>query len=249
MIDLNRFKSIILIIFIALVVVIVNRIRIQHKKKIYLKQESIDIARMDIADSLICDEQNFDAALLILDSILLNVPDNYPEIIKRQKRFWYYNEYVEYIEKTGMDIPCIGDVYSKVFYNYAIINIERKNWDKANEFLLRGLKQIPNEPHLLCEMGMLYETKFDESLDENDLYEAINYFKQGFELGASLLKARALRGIGFCCIELGDLENAEECYKNSLDIVDNENARNELGYINQLKNGGVKAQRSTILKR
>jgi tetratricopeptide (TPR) repeat protein len=203
----------------------------------YLKQEQLDAEKMQHVVSLIFEAQKFDAALSLLDKIAKNVPDNYAEIFRKHRRFWGHNEYMEYAEKTGHSIAYIEDAYNKMFYCYAVIHIERGNWDAAEEYLRQGLKQLPNEPHLLNEMGMLFQSKNKSSLEKNDLEKSIKYFMQAIDsdLCLSEMEARGLRGIGFSLIELGDLDMAEEYFNASLLVEDSELAHNELKYIKQLR--------------
>jgi tetratricopeptide (TPR) repeat protein len=128
-------------------------------QNIYLTHELSDAQKMRRVDSLIFEEQKFDDALSLLDEVVKNVPDNYADILRKHRRFWSNNEYMEYIEKTGNSVAAIEDAYNRVFYYYAVIHIERGNWDTAEEYLHQGLKQLPNEPHLLNEMGMLFQSK------------------------------------------------------------------------------------------
>ena len=122
--------------------------------------------------------------------------DKYSKIFKKHRRFWDYDEYLDYIEKTKENIEFIQDAYCRIFFYYAVIHIERRNRDKAKEYLLRGLELITNEPHLLCEMGMLYQ-----HIDE-DFHESIKYYMQALESDFCpiSLKARGLRGIGYSLI-------------------------------------------------
>ena len=53
---------------------------------------------------------------------------------------------------------------------------------------------------------------------------------------ADQIEARALRGMGFCLIELGKLDEAEKMFKDSLKLVpENQTALNEIGYIKELR--------------
>ncbi|MDR2773258.1 MAG: hypothetical protein LBC19_00705 [Tannerella sp.] len=212
----------------------------------YLIQEQIDTEKMAVADSLIVEEYDLDAALVILDAVLPNVPDNYSEIFKKQRRFWSYNEYLEYVETTKENVEWIQDVYCRIFFYYAVIHIEKRNPDKAGEYLLRGLKLIPDEPHLLCEMGMLYQ-----SMDNADSREAIKYYTRSLESDfcPAFQKARGLRGIGYCLIELDELDKAEESFTASLMYEDNEIAHDEIAYIHHLRSCGAKAKEESVIYR
>ena len=205
----------------------------------FLKIEETDAYKLFEVQSLIFKERKFDEALLVLDTVFKNVPPDYGQICAQQKRFWDkadYQEYVEFMNDTS--IPFILDAYSRLFYFYAVIHIERGNLEQAENYLLQGLKQIPNDPYLLCEMGMLYLQKYKMTLDDNNLDISSSYFFKVIEeqlYCPSGMMARALRGIGFNLIELGELDVAEEVFIASLEYEDNPVAYNELEYIELIR--------------
>ena len=204
----------------------------------YIETEHKDALKLFEIDELIFKEQKFDKALSELDLIAKNVPKNYDKIYSEQKRFWDEEEYNEYVEVMNYSDMFILDAYSKVFYYYAVIYIERGDWKKAEQSLLTGLKQVPNEVHLMCEMGMLYQQKYQISFDKNHLDLSSKYFIDAIDKNSfrqSKMVARALRGVGFNLIELGDLDLAEELFIESLQYEEHKLAYNELNYIKQLR--------------
>jgi hypothetical protein len=67
---------------------------------------------------------------------------------------------------------------------------------------------------------------------------------------APSLRAVALRGRDFQLIELGNLDEAEQCFQESLTIdPDSAVARNELAYIHHLRSGGEAASAETVATR
>ena len=203
----------------------------------YVQTERTDAQKLFDIQKLIFNEQKFDEALVELDKVAKNVPKNYSQIYSEQKRFFDQYEYDEFIEITKNTVPFILDAYSKVYYLYAVIYIERGNWEKAEQYLLTGLKQVPNV-HLLCEMGMLYQQKYSTTFDVKDLDLSTRYFADAIDNSSfcsSHMEARALRGIGFNLIELGDLDLAEQIFRESLNYEEHKNALVELEYIKQLR--------------
>jgi tetratricopeptide (TPR) repeat protein len=206
-------------------------------------QEVQDTEKIDHVSELVFKEGNNRSklieALSILDEVIKNVPNNYGKRLTKQRHFWSKSEYEEYIAKTGESVEFIMDVYTKVFYYYAVINIELCNFDEAEKYLLRGLKFVPDSPILLNEMGMLYQSKQKISQDNKDFDTAIKYYMKAVDSDfcPSEYLARAFRGIGFCLIELGDLDMAEDIFNKSIEIYDTETARRELNYINDLRKG------------
>ena len=213
---------------------------VAHCQNNFIETERTDALKLIKIEALIFNKRKFDDALLKLDSIVKNAPDNYGQIYAEQKRFWDTNEYDEYIKFTNNPIPFILDAYAKVYYFYAVIYIERGEWEKAEQYLLTGLKQIPDEAHLLCEMGMLYQQQYSASFDNNHLDLSSRYFIDAIDKNKkSFLQlriiARALRGVGFNLIEAGELDLAENFFIESLNYEENDFAYHELNYINQLR--------------
>ena len=215
----------------------------------YLETERKDAAKLFEIEALIFNERKFDEALRELDLIAKNVPKNYGQIYSEQKRFFSKNDYDEYIQVTKNSVPFILDAYSKVFYLYSVIHIERGEWDKAEQYLSIGLKQVPNEVHLMCQMGVLYQQKYQTSFDENHLDLSSRYFITAIDetpFCPSRMVARVLRGVGFNLIELGDLDLSEKFFIESLKFEEHEFAYNELDYIKQIReNTNLKPSIST----
>jgi tetratricopeptide (TPR) repeat protein len=209
----------------------------------YSETEKTDALRLFDIQLLISKERKFDEALSLLEPILKNVPEDYGQMYSEQRRFWDEEEYIEYREvMKNTSIPFLLDAYSRVYYFLAIIHIERGNWEEAENYLLTGLKQIPSQPDLLCEMGMLYQSKFRATLAEANLNISSNYYSQAIESDlfcSSKLMARGYRGIGFNLIELGELESAETVFTLSLKYEDNPKAYDELEYIKKLRKGEI----------
>lgn len=236
------------VIFLAIALLISNAVIGQSK---YMEREENDADKLFKICRLIFDEQKFDEALLMLDPILKNVPENCAKIYAEQRRFWDEQEYNEYIEHVNdASIPFIPDAYTKVYYLYAVINIERGNWQKAEEYLLSGLKQVPDNPHLLCEMGMLCQSRYISTLKNEYLKASFAYFSQVLEndsFCSSRMFARALRGIGFNLIEVGDLDTAEKFFTSSLTYDDNAIAHEELAYIEKIRKKENPQQPTTVM--
>ena len=108
---------------------------------------------------------------------------------------------------------------------------------------------MPNEVYLMCQMGMLYQQKYQTSFDENHLDLSSRYFITAIDetpFCPSRMEARALRGVGFNLIELGDLDLSEKFFIESLKFEEHEFVYNELDYIKQIReNTNLKPSIST----
>jgi tetratricopeptide (TPR) repeat protein len=117
---------------------------------------------------------------------------------------------------------------------YALVELQRLA--EAKSALESAIALAPQNSLYLSELGHVYER-------ERDWSKAMQYYKAAEE-GAQLaeppskarLLARAMRGVGYVLIELGDLDQAERKFTDSLEVEkDNPVAKNELGYIKQLR--------------
>ena len=135
------------------------------------------------------------------------------------------------------DADIISDIWSEALYYKAYVEVEFKNYEKAKELLEKAIKLSPYNPGYFSELGHIFQIdkNWDKSLEIfNKAKEYAEEFSpenvKDYELG------RALRGIGYTLVELGRLDEAEENYKQCLQIDSNDrSALNELEYIKQLR--------------
>lgn len=127
--------------------------------------------------------------------------------------------------------------YSAAFFIRGYIAVEEKNYSLALRDVGRAVELSPSNPHYLSELGYLVSLS-------RDYEKAIRFYERAIE-GAELLhsddkdadeKRRAMRGKGFCLIELGRFEEAVKLYAECLKLYPNDAAaKNELGYIRSLQ--------------
>jgi len=121
-----------------------------------------------------------------------------------------------------------GPSYSRADYLIAYVDEELGNLAEAAEALDQGLALEPDHPMLLAERALLYEKlrKFDEALKLYQRALDARVWAPNAQIG------HVLRGQGYCLVELGRLDAAEEAYRKSLVLEPgNLSAINELGYI------------------
>jgi tetratricopeptide (TPR) repeat protein len=146
---------------------------------------------------------------------------------------WDSDEYIAFANKN----PTYGrgrssnvwqrPSYSRAFYLIAYIEEELGNFGEASDALDQGLKLEPDHPMLLAEKAFLYQK-------QKQYDAALNLYKQAAARvwASSAQIAHALRGQGYCLVELGQLDAAETAYRRSLELQPgNLTAINELGYI------------------
>jgi len=205
--------------------------------------------RLNIAQKLIQEDRRFNEGIIILKEILNQIPSDYQyHKIKGDTEyieFWdqkEFLEYVEYVKKTNsqLKVNWMGNVFPKACYFISVAFLEINDINSAEKYLNIGLSLEKDNPLLLNEMGMLNTSKAKTYNDLNYYKEAKKYYVQALDARPYIcnqLKARALRGVGFCEIELKNFDEAEKCFKDSMTYEPNSIALNELAYIKMAKKG------------
>jgi tetratricopeptide (TPR) repeat protein len=218
--------------------------------KNYSDIEKLDAKLINGIDSRILKEKNnWDNIFEELNDVYGNIPsvgylNCFEEDGKDYCKFWDQEEFVSYCHNikesnSKKDVVWLGNAYPKCCYCLAIICIERGNFESAKAFLEKGIELEPDNPMLLSEMGLLLG-EIGTNSGNRDIYNKAIYFydkalnSRPFNTDGQ--KARALRGIGFILIELGDFEKAKELYEASLTWEDSDNARSELQIIAEQQN-------------
>lgn len=186
------------------------------------------------------------------ESLLLRViattPPNYKNSFDDEQgisiKFWDQIEFVHFItwqQEHGQaskdkSIQWLGNAYPRAHYYMGYICVKQKKFERAIEFLDKGLALEPTNPKFIFEkaQALIHSGRLSEGME---LYEQVN------EIGPHVCArdlAVAQRGKGFVLIELGQLDDAEAAFRASLKHEpDNEIARNELLYIEHLRQGGA----------
>lgn len=132
----------------------------------------------------------------------------------------------------------VGNAYPRAHYYLGFLCVKRKQFERAIEFLDKGMLLEPTNPKFRFEkaQAVLHCGRKEEALA---LYDSVT------EIGPHVTArdlAMAGRGRGFVFIEMGRLDDAEAAFKASLEIEPaNEVALNELAYIDRLRHGAAPA--------
>lgn len=132
--------------------------------------------------------------------------------------------------------------YAQAYFLRGYIAVERKDYGAGLKNVGKAVELSPINPHYLSEMGFLVSLSKD--------YERAIVLYERAITGAELLfgddkiadeKRRAMRGKGYCLIELGRLDEATKLYVECLRIFPEDTAaRNELRYIEKIRsNTGI----------
>jgi len=131
-----------------------------------------------------------------------------------------------------VDTSCSDALYLKA---YALIDLEQL--DEAEILLKSALEMAPVNAHYLSELGHIYQSRgqWEKALGSFSAAEdsAQNYSPE--QVRQEEL-SRAKRGVGYNLIELGRLDEAQAKFSECLEInPDDESARNELNYIEDIR--------------
>lgn len=205
--------------------------------------EERDAEKVDNAIQCIS-RRDLDAAHRLLLEVIENTPANYVnEFIEGDSlfvKFWDQQEFIHYVNwhKGSFEVEnvvWIKNAYPRAFYYLGFLMTEAKEWGKAIEFLEKGKALEPTNPKFTTEKAQAF-------IWLGDHQKALELYKQAQAVNAHSNehdKAVALRGEGFVLTEMGDLDGAENAYRESLKIeLKNKLAHKELKYIAHLRSGG-----------
>ena len=194
--------------------------------------EEKDAHKMDKAVQAV-DERNLTTARTLLKEIIANTPKDYRNTYEDGKqvfvRVWDKDEYSHFMQETsnqdGKKVTPIPSVYPRAYYYLAYIDVEEKKFDSALTNLEQCLKLDPEQPRCLTEMALIYVQREQHE-------QAVSLYDRALKSHGYVspkMKAVALRGKGVNLINLGQLDLAEKCLKESLEYEPgNELAKKEL---------------------
>lgn len=212
---------------------------------------------MTSSDMESADAKQVDAALEALargdlgsaESLLLSVIANTPHVYANSReaedgvaiKFWGQQEFFHYImwqEKHGSPrgVTWLKNAYPRAHYYMGFLCIKRKQFDRAVQFLDKGMTLEPTNPKFKFEkaQALFHCGRKAESLA---LYDEVN------EIGPHVTArdlAAARRGRGAMLIEMGRLDEAEAAFKASLEVEPGSKvALHELAYIEHLRRDGA----------
>ncbi len=166
---------------------------------------------------------------------------------------------------SGGVIALVGPDWPDAYYLRAYCQVELGDWEGAERSLRKALEFIHDDPVYLCELGHVYQEhhrNWPMSLDffrqaqasadtmwEHPQSGPTAENPEGLPMPFGPLshwRRRARRGVGYSLIELGRLDEAEQLYRELLEMdASDETSRGELEYIRQLRARGGGAGRPT----
>ncbi|WP_266159715.1 tetratricopeptide repeat protein [Dyella silvatica] len=192
------------------------------------------------ATELVKAKQHAEAVAGPIDQIIHNYESAYAHSKKRIYNATSPAESLLYLvtaAKDKVDAQVLGKpTWSSAYYLKAYALEELDNLPEAEASLLQALKLAPARSGFLSELGNVYER-------QKDWPKALQAFKQAEDTAGISDKSketpercRALRGQGYVLVELRQLDEAQQKYRQCLKLdPGNQASANEVGYIEKLK--------------
>ncbi len=186
-----------------------------------------------------CSERS-DEAKRLIETVLAAMPKGWSPLSEGNRgidgTFWDEDEFRAYSEHChslgeSRTIFWMGPSYSKRWWQLAVINKNKQNYQEAIDCIERGLQLEPDHPYLWMQRGLVHScmTRYDEALFAYQMAESVRPWSP------SEVRAWSLRSQGHALIELSRLSEAKQVYARSLELEPgDENAENELDYIDHL---------------
>lgn len=141
------------------------------------------------------------------------------------------------VESTfDQDVVVLQSTWADAYFLKGYALIELGNADEAIRALDQALVMSPSSSAYLSERGHLYQIVKDWKNAQRLFEKAMAGAEHAPPSTAQSERARALRGVGFTLVELGQLEQAEEKFRECLRLnPTDQKAKGELMYIEQLR--------------
>jgi tetratricopeptide (TPR) repeat protein len=215
----------------------------------YIDSEAQDARTVDHAAEIL-ERLDLEEVERLLQPVIANTPANYANEFEKEGtryiKFWDRQDLTAYsamcVPREAARIVWLSNAYPRAHYYMAYICVERQQPHEALRWLDAGIELEPTQPRLRLEKAKVL-SGLGQFIEALRMYE--NVLDDGTLLDS--LRAVALRGRGFQLIELGILDEAEQCFQKSLTIdPDSAVARNELDYIYHLRSGGEAASADSV---
>ncbi len=192
--------------------------------------------------SFLIESADYDEAERVLRRGIASMPPNWRLIHDSghlEMRFWNmgefeaYAKYQESLGSSGRSFFWTSPSYSKAHFLLAYLAIEQGDSEKALDEINKGVALEPDHPKMLGEKAFILR-RLGRPAEALDVYvQAAASRSEWFPIAA---RAEALRGQGFCLMDLGRLESAETALRESLQIdPKNTAAINALDHLAELR--------------
>lgn len=228
-------KRHLLLYFLVLILLLIAAKIIYEKRDV----EESDAQKVGMAIRAI-EQKDLSKARSLLKEVVANTPKNYVYSYEDEGKlfikFWDQEEFSHFVKESSYQgdkkISWKRGAYPRAYFELAYIDVEEGKYESALASLQAALRLEPDQPKSFIEMAVIYD-----HLGKRD--RALSLYDQALQVRRYITpddKARALRGKGIILIDLGQIDLAENCLKESLKYdPDNEKAFNELVIIFALR--------------
>lgn len=187
---------------------------------------------METIKGLIKNKDYEKAENMLLDLI---TQSNNKVIEDENNTYYSFNNYIEilifwYMYKPEKRNICPDINYSEIYYYLGFINIEIKNYGKAQEYFKKGLEWNPMDVSIMFENAYLYRMLGDIERYKAEI-EKTNPFI--YEIG---YMAKYYRELGWYYVEKKSFDLANALYTQSLAFYETDMAKRELEFIAKSEN-------------
>lgn len=188
--------------------------------------------KIQLIKKLINDKNYNEAEKLLLEMI---EQSKYQKVEDENNTYYSFNNYIELLIFWNMYKPEKKNIapdinYGQIYYYLGYINIDTKNYGKAQEYLKKGLEWNPVDVSIMFELAAIHRV-----MGEIERYKA-EVEKTHIYIYDISYMAKYLRELGWYYIEKRIYNLANALYTQSVNFLDTELARNELGFIAKQEN-------------
>jgi len=187
-------------------------------------------------------EGRADEALAVLTEAIGGMPSDWTPVRQQGKDeivyCWDEDEFSAYSDYRRHELPESGLLvwergsYSEACCMVGSLHIDRQDYPKALRFFNLGLELEPDHPVLMSEKAYVYQA-------QHDYQQALDLFRRAEQSRPWITnrqKARALRGQGFCLVELNRTDEAQQVLKHAQQAdPEDTKAAQELEFIRTLR--------------
>ena len=140
-------------------------------------------------------------------------------------------------ESEAEEATILGPNWCDALFGKAFALVDLSRPDEAEPLLLQVVRMAPLSAHYRNELAELYKNRREWQHSFELFQQAYNLARDPNSQSTPRMIARALRGMGFCKIEMGQLAEAKSLFVLSQQHdPDSDAARSELEYIASLEN-------------
>lgn len=205
-----------------------------------LVAQQIDKRAQQLASAAqLVSEKKFDEAIDVIDPVIASYDAEYAASDKQVYCAADTKQSLVVLLKAAQarkNAVTLDTTWCNALFIKAYILIDRNKLADAGLYLKKATEMSPLNAHYLNEYAEWYKINRNWQAAYDGFSQARGLREFSPPTHADQIEARALRGMGFCLIELGKLDEAEKMFTDSLKLAPgNPSALNEIGYIQELR--------------